>query len=429
MFYPGVAVITLMLWQDRARKGTARAVIDRGGWCMRFGFGRLPVVLAGAMALGGLLMAAPGWAQRPNQGPPAVGVARAERKPIIETNEFIGRIESINRVALVARVNAFLDKRLFTEGSEVKTGDLLYQLEEGPFKADVDAKQAALAQANAQLVNATVTRARAQALLNTVAGQRSNYDTALATERSDQAQVLAAQANLEASQINYSYTQIKSPIDGKISRTAVTEGNVVSPTSGTLATIVSQDPMYVVFPVSSRSALELRTRYAGQGFNAVRVKIRLPTGDIYTQDGKLDYIDPTISSSTDTLNARAEIPNPMRGDGKTVAAYRTLIDGEFVQVLVEGLTPIEVLGVPRDAVLSDQQGDYVFTVDADNVVHQTRVTLGQSTPVTASVVSGLQEGEEVIVDGVQRVRPGIKVIPGPASPGPPGASAPAGTVH
>ena len=96
-----------------------------------------------------------------------------------------------------------------------------------------------------------------------------------------------------------------------------------------------------------------------------------------------------------------------------------LIDGEFVQVLVEGITPIEVLGVPRAAVLSDQQGDYVFTVDADNKVQQTRVVLGQSTPVTAAIISGLTEGQTVIVDGIQRVRPGITVIPGPASPGPP----------
>jgi membrane fusion protein (multidrug efflux system) len=372
----------------------------------------------------------PAAAQAPDKGPPAVGVVKAERTPIIETNEFIGRIESINKVSLVARVTAFLEKRLFVEGSEVKTGDLLYQLEQGPFKADEDAKEAALAQANALLTNATITRARAQALLNTVAGQRSNYDTALASERSDAAQVLAAQANLESSQISLSYTQIHAPIDGKISRTAVTEGNVVTPTSGTLATIVSQDPMYVVFPMSSRSALDLRKRYAGEGFNAVQVKIRLPTGDIYKQAGKLDYIDPTISSTTDTLLARAELPNPIRKESNTNdTGNRELIDGEFVQVLVQGLTPIEVLGVPRDAILSDQQGDYVFTVGADDKVAQTRVVLGQSTPSTAAIVSGLDEGQTVIVDGIQRVRPGIKVIPGPASVGPPGASGPSGSVH
>ena len=385
----------------------------------------LPAAVAFAAALGSL---APAYGQMPNQGPPAVGVARAERTPIVETNEFIGRIESINKVQLVARVTAFLDKRKFVEGSEVKTGDLLYQLEEGPFKADVDAKQAALQQAGALLANATIQRVRAQALLNTVAGQRANYDTALATERSDQAQVLAAQANLENSQINYSYTQIKAPIDGKISRTAVTEGNVVSPTSGVLATIVSQDPMYVVFPMASRAALDLRDRFKGNEFNAVRVKIRLPSGQIYKQDGKLDYFDPTIASTTDTVLARAVLPNPPRGESKPgQAADRELVDGEFVQVLVEGIEPIEVLGVPRAAVLADQQGDYVFTIGPNNTVEETRVSLGQSTPATAAIVSGLRQGQLVIVDGIQKVRPGITVIPGPASTGPTTGTAGSGT--
>jgi membrane fusion protein (multidrug efflux system) len=379
-------------------------------------------------------------AAQPNMGPPAVGVVRAERTPIVETSEFIGRVEAVSRVSLVARVTAFLEQRLFTEGSEVKQGDLLYKLEEGPFQADFMAKQAALGQQNALLLNANQTLGRQQALLNTPAGQRSNLDSAIAQQRSQAAQVLAAQANLATSQINLDYTQIKAPIAGKISRTAVTEGNVVGPTTGTLATIVSQDPIYVVFPISSRSAFDLRARYAGHGgFGAVRVRIRLPTGRIYEQDGKLDYIDPTISSTTDSLTARAVLPNPLRGDAQADAApaaapaaapdahagathgaqaTRELIDGEFVQVLVQGLTPIEVLGVPRSAVLSDQQGDYVFTVDAQNHAQQTRVQLGQSTPSLAAVISGLTEGQTVITEGIQRVRPGMQVVPGPASPAP-----------
>jgi membrane fusion protein, multidrug efflux system len=346
--------------------------------------------------------------------PPAVGIVRAEEMPIIETTEFVGRIEAVSKVALVARVNAFLEKRLFIEGAEVNQGDLLYQLEQGPFQADVEAKEAALQQAQALLTNATITRVRAQALLSTVAGQRSTYDTALANERSEQAQILAAQANLDNSKINLSYTQIHAPIDGKISSTAVTEGNVVSPTTGTLATIVSQDPMYVVFPMSSRSALELRARYAGNGgFSAVRVRIKLPTGATYKQDGKMDYVAPTVSTTTDTLTARAVIANPKQ---EVEGGQRQLIDGEFVQVLVEGLQPIKVLSVPRAAILSDQQGDYVFTVDTDNKVQQTRVQLGQSTASAAAITSGLTQGQMVIVEGIQKVKPGLKVIPGPASP-------------
>lgn len=373
-------------------------------------------VLAACVTLGGFVPV-PTHARAPAPpAPPAVGIVRAGEMPIIETTEFVGRIEAISKVALVARVTAFLEKRLFTEGAEVKQGDLLYQLERGPFQADVDAKQAALQQAAALLENATITRSRAQALLATVAGQRSSYDTALANERSEQAQVVAAQANLENSKINFGYTEIHAPIDGKISSTAVTEGNVVSPTSGTLANIVSQDPMYVVFPMSSRSALELRTRYSTQGgFNAVRVRVKLPTGKIYNQDGKMDYVAPSVSATTDTLIARAVIANPKQ---EREGGDRTLIDGEFVQVLVEGLQPIKVLSVPRAAILSDQQGDYVFTVDADNKAQQTRVQLGQSTASTAAITSGLTQGQLVIVEGIQRVRPGQKVVPGPASPTP-----------
>jgi membrane fusion protein (multidrug efflux system) len=364
-------------------------------------------------------------AQAPPAGPPAVGIVRAKRTPITETNEFIGRVEAVSRVALVARVTAFLDKRLFVEGSEVKQGDLLYVLEQGPFQADLEAKQALLGQNNALLENATIQLNRAQSLLNTPAGSRSVYDNALAQQRSQAAQVLGAQANLHTSQINLGYTEIHAPIAGKISRTAVTEGNVVGPTTGTLATIVSQDPMYVLFPIASPEALDLRNRYGGHGgFAAVQVKIRLPGGGLYTQVGRFDYVDPSISQTTDTLLARAVFPNPLldkAGGGTT--GLRELVDGEFVQVLVEGLTPIEVLGVPRAAILSDQQGDYVFTVDAQNKAQQTRVQLGQSTPAVAAVVSGLSDGQEVITEGIQRVRPGMTVVPGPASPAPTDAGA------
>ena len=370
-----------------------------------------------------LLLASPALAQ-PDRGPPAVGVVHATRMPITETDEFIGRVESISRVALVARVTAFLDRRLFTEGTEVKQGDLLYELEEGPFQADFMAKQAALEQQNALLLNANQTLNRQQALLHTPAGQQSNVDSAVAQQRSGAAQVLGAQANVATSKINLDYTRIRAPIAGRITRTNVTEGNVVGPTSGTLATIVSQDPMYVVFPVSSRTALALRQRYAGQGgLAAVKVQIRLPTGQIYGQAGKLDYVDPTISTSTDTLLARAALPNPLLGISGPEGAgakstERELIDGEFVQVLVQGVTPIEVLGVPRAAILSDQQGDYVYTVDAQNHAKQTRVQLGQSTPSVAAVTSGLTDGETVISEGIQKVRPGIAVMPGPASAAP-----------
>ena len=359
-------------------------------------------------------------AQSAPGGPPAVGVVRAEQQQITQTDEFIGRIQAVNRVDLVARVTAFLEKRLFVEGSEVKKGDLLYQLEKPPFQAQVDAAKASVAQLEAQHTNAQITLSRAQTLLPTVAGQQSNVDTATAAERSLAAQIAGAQAQQETADINLGYTDILAPIDGKISSTVVTEGNVVSPTSGTLATIVSQDPMYVLYPVSTREALDLRNKYEGKGgYNAAIVRLRLPDGRIYGQEGKLDYVSPTIATNTDTLTVRAVVPNPLiPGYPAHGPAPRELFDGEFVTVMLEGVQPISVLGIPRAAVLSDQQGDYVYVVDAQNKAQRRSIQLGQSTPSTAVVTSGLTEGELVISEGLQRVRPGEAVLAGPASPPP-----------
>jgi membrane fusion protein (multidrug efflux system) len=348
-------------------------------------------------------------------------VVRAENQQITQTNEFIGRIQSVGRVALVARVTAFLEKRAFVEGAEVKKGDLLYLLEQPPFQAQVDFNKANVAQLEAQHTNAQLTLERAQYLLKTVAGQQSNVDAALASERSLAAQIAAAQAQLQVAQINLDYTEIRAPIDGRISSTAVTEGNVVTPTSGTLATLVSQDPMYVIFPIALRTGLELRDRYAPKGgFSAVQIQLRLPTGKIYNQAGHLDYVSPTVAENTDTITLRGVIPNPLLPETRAgELRLRQLTDGEFVTVLLEGVQPVEVLAIPRAAVLSDQQGDYVYVVDAQNKAQVRRIHLGQSTPTTAVVTYGLKEGELVISEGLQRARPGEVVSPGPASPPPP----------
>ena len=366
-------------------------------------------------------VAKPADAQMPS-GPPSVGVARAKQTAITETSEFVGRVQAINRVALTARVTAFIDQRLFTEGAEVNQGDLLYRLERAPFEAAVQQQEASVADTSARLSNANIQLTRAQSLLNTPAGQRSNVDDAVANQRSLAAQVLSAQAQLKAAQINLGYTDIRAPVAGKISRTSITVGNVVSPSSGPLASIVSQDPMYVLFPVASRTLTELEKRYADKGgMNAVVVKLRLPDGSLYSRDGKIDYVEPSVSATTDTILMRAQIANPPRRPpqpGQQVE--RPLVDGAFVTVLVEGIQPVMALGIPRKAVLSDQQGEYVYVVGADDKVEQRRVQLGQSTPETAVIAGGLKPGEMVVADGIQRVRPGIKVSPGPATP-PPGA--------
>jgi membrane fusion protein, multidrug efflux system len=376
-----------------------------------------PMRLPLALAFG--LLAARADAQ-PAPGPPAVGVVRVAKQQITQSNEFVGRIQSIGRVALVARVSAFLEQRLFVEGTEVKKGDLLYLLEQPPFQAQVDFNKANVAQLEAQHTFAERQLERAQYLLKTPAGQQQNVDQTVSNERSLAAQIASAQAQLQTAQINLGYTEIRAPIDGKISATAVTEGNVVSPTSGTLATLVSQDPMYVNFPVAVRTALELRDKYVPKGgFSAVVIRLRLPTGKIYKEVGHLDYVSPTIDQNTDTITLRGVITNPVLvAAGSGQPTLRELTDQEFVTVLLEGVQPVSVLAIPRAAVLSDQQGDYVYVVDGQNRAQVRHIHLGQSTPSTAVVTSGLKEGELVISEGVQRARPGEVVSPGPASPGP-----------
>ena len=375
-----------------------------------------PVLLPAALLVG----AAPAVAQQPPAKPPAVGVVAVTRVAVTPASEYVGRIQAKDRVNLVARVAAFLDERLFTEGAEVKKGDLLYRLEQGPFQADVQAKQAQIAQFKAQLRNADVTLGRAKALLSTPAGQQSTVDSALASQQSLQAQVLGAEAQLQQSQINLDYTEIHAPIDGKIGRTAITIGNYVNPNAGVLATIVSQDPMYVVFPVPTRTVIDLHEHRV--------VKIRLPNGKIYDKEATLDFIDNTVAATTDSITLRATIANPRIPNPSGDAPAHELIDGELVTVILEDAKPVEALTVPRAAILTDQQGDYVFVVDGDDKAQQRRVQLGQTAPnpALAVVQLGLSEGDRVVLDGLQRVRPGQTVSPAPAA-NPPPTTLPAGT--
>jgi membrane fusion protein (multidrug efflux system) len=378
-------------------------------------FPSVKIIIAGTF-----LLATSAIAQVNPGAPPAVVVVKAESKPMTESTEINGRIQARDRVDLVARVTAFMNERLFTEGADVRKGQLLYRLERAPFEADVEVKEAAVAQAQAQLENANLTLSRAQELLQRNSGTQVAVDSALATQRTAAAQVKAAQAQLHQSQINLDYTEITAPIDGRIGRTSITVGNVVSPTSGTLATIVSPDPMFVTFPVSVRRAIELRERYADKGgFDAVKIRVRLPNGQLYGQTGKLDFVDIGVANDTDTIILRGTIPNSMIQRVGESKLYE-LTDGMFVTVSLEAVEPLKVLAIPRAAILSDQQGDYVFVVNDKNVAEQRRVKLGQSTPDIAAVTDGLKPGEQVVVEGIQRVRPNLMVAPAPASSTPAG---------
>ena len=355
-----------------------------------------------------LVAAMPAAAQQLPAKPPTVGVVAATRKPVTQSSEYVGRIQAIERVNLTARVAAFLDQRFFSEGAEVKKDDQLYRLEQGPFLADVKAKEATIAQLKAQLKNAQIVLGRAKALLNGPAGQQSTVDTATANSEALEAQVLAAEAQLQQSQINLHYTEIRAPIDGKVGRTAVTAGNYVSPSSGILATIVSQDPMHVAFAVSSQKAISLSRRATE---TPVVIKIRLGDGHIYDQIGTLNFFDNVVAGNTDTITLRGDIRNPPIVSKKAGGTTRELVDGQFVTVLLEDAEPIEAVTIPRAAVLTDQQGDFIYVVDGENKAQQRRIKLGPDTPGTAAVMSGLSEGERVVVEGLQRIRPGLPVSP------------------
>ena len=380
--------------------------------------------------------AATAWAQGAPQGPPAVGVIQVQPRPVTESTEFVGRIEATDRVDLKARVTGFMQERLFQEGQEVKRGDVLYRLERPPFEAQVAQAQASVASAEAELTNARVSLARAQDLARSNFGTRANLDTATAQERTANANLLSAQAQLRVAQINLGYTNIIAPIDGRIGRTNLTIGNVVSPDVGTLATIVSQDPMRVSFPISSRAATQLYERYANRGgIDAIRVRVRLNTGELYPESGKIEFIDNQINRNTDTILVRALIANPVRGNSSsgTIPA-RSLIDGQFVNVYVEGVEPVQAIVVPRAAVLQDQQGSYVFVLDGEKKAQRRDITLGRALGADTVVEKGLNPGDTVVTEGIQRVRPGQPVNPapaaeattpaaGPVEPGSPGGAA------
>jgi membrane fusion protein (multidrug efflux system) len=371
-----------------------------------------------------LLFAPPVAAQFGPQGPPAVGVMTAERRPVTETSEFVGRVEATDRVNIRARVTGFLQERLFREGGDVQEGDVLFRLERAPFEAQVEQAEANLAAANATLENARVALARARELRQTGAGTQVALDNAQAMERTGAANVLSAQAAVRVAQINLGYTDISAPIAGQIGRATLAVGNVVGPDAGTLAIIVSQDPMRVAFAVSQRTALELRNRFETRGGpDAVRVRIRTTDGRVYGETGRVDFVDNQIDRNTDTILVRALIPNPVRRTnegGATPVTPRELVDGQFVTVYLEGAEPVLTITLPRASVLQDQQGSFVFVVGEGNVAQRRNVTLGRSSGETAVIERGLEGGETVVVEGLQRVRPGQPVNPAPAGP-PPGA--------
>jgi membrane fusion protein, multidrug efflux system len=378
----------------------------------------------------GLLLSACGddAAQAPAAAPPpAVSVVEVEPQSVTPSSQFVGRVAAIDKVDLRARVQGFLEQRQFTEGQEVKKGDLLYVIEQPPFEAQVDEAAADVARAEASVAETKATLERVQQASGSGAVSKQEVDQARANDQRAQAEVLAAKAQLEIAKLNLSYTEINAPIDGRIGFTNYTVGNLVGPDSGVLATIVSIDPIYVTFPVSSRIILEVREQAARAGRpDEFTVRAQLPDGTTYAHPGKVNFLDIAADQTTDTITVRAEFANPQG----------LLVDGQFVNVTVERDQPEERLVVPQPALQIDQAGSYVLLVNGQDEVEQRRIQTGQAYQTGFVVASGLEAGDRVIVEGIQKVRPGMQVqasvVPPPwqAQPGAAAAdgSGPAGGV-
>ena len=330
--------------------------------------------------------------------PPAVSVVSVMSRQVTETGSFVGRIVAIDKVDVVARVPGFIEERNFTEGQMVKKGDLLFRIEQDTYKAAVDQQAANLAKAQATEVNANLQLQRAQALVKNQNVPQSTVDQLAAAEQAAQADVLQAQALLEQAKINLGYTEIRSPIDGRIGLAIFTVGNLVDPSSGKLATIVSQDPIYVTFQASEADVIAYRRRVAASPDKDphVTIHIKLPDGSEYPHPGLTNFLDVQVQTDTDTVTARAQVPNP----------DSVLIQGGIVGVSVERGKPRSALLIPQSSVLLDQAGHYVMVFDNAKKVEQRRITTGSEQGRFIEVNSGLREGELVIVDGIQKVRPG-----------------------
>jgi membrane fusion protein (multidrug efflux system) len=335
--------------------------------------------------------------QRPAASAPAVSVVPATRKDITPSTTFTGRVEALDKVDLRARVEGYLETRQFAEGGEVQAGQLLFTIEKATYAAEVAQLRATVSRAEASVRLAQIELDRQSELLRRQVAPQQKVDEARAKWGETQADLQRQQAILEQAQINLKYTEIYSPIAGQIGRSKFSVGNFVTPSSGTLATVVSRDPIYVTFPVTQRELLAMRRTAVESGLDprSSRIRVRLADGSFYEQDGTVDFVDIQVSPETDSVTVRAKVANPKRA----------LIDGQLVTVVVETAVPRSALIVPQQALQFDQSGYFVLIVDPESKVKVRPVGIGPAPGGEVEITTGLQEGERVITAGVQKVRP------------------------
>ena len=362
----------------------------------------LPLAIALAVALGGCTSNAQEGPQLPP--PPAVSVATVLSKPVHQWDTFNGRVAAPESVELRPRVSGYVQRVAFEEGQEVEKGDLLFEIDPRPYRAALDQARAQLQRARAEAKLAKAQDARAQMLIEAKAISREEFEARKAASAQGDAGVRAAQAAVAAAELNLHFTQVRAPISGRIGRAMVTEGNLAQADQTLLATLVSQDPMYVYFETDEQTWLRYadlaRSGKRAREDNPVRVGLANETG--FPHAGKVDFVDNRVDPATGTIRLRAVLPNP----------DRALTPGLFARVQVQGSGEFQALLVDDKAVLTDQDRKYVYVLGPDNKAVRKDVELGRMIDGLRVVEAGLEPTDQVIVHGVQKVfMPGMPVTP------------------
>ncbi len=365
----------------------------------------IAVVFAATLALTGCNDKAQQQAGAPPT--PEVGFVTLHTQRIDITNELPGRTVPSLIAEVRPQVSGIIQKRAFTEGSEVKAGDLLYQIDPAPYQAAFDSSVAALARANAGLISAQAKAKRYDELSNRSVVSQQDLETAVAAAEQAKADVASAQANLEAARINLGNTRLTAPISGRIGVSSLTQGALVTANqTNALATIQSLDPIYVDVTQSSTEILKLRRLIESGQLQrqpgAIKARLLLDDGTTYKEEGELHFTDVTVGQSTGTVTLRATFANP----------DRILLPGMFVRAIVEvGSNPNAIL-VPQRGVSRDPRGlATALFVTADNKVEQRTIVVSQTRGPDWIVEKGVNDGDRLIVDGLQKIRAGVTVKP------------------
>jgi membrane fusion protein, multidrug efflux system len=342
--------------------------------------------------------------------PPEVGVITIQSRPLPITAELPGRIDPVRTAQVRARVAGILLKRVFTEGSDVNEGDVLFQIDPAPLQAAYDGAKASLASAEANVKQAQAQADRYEVLVKINAVSKQDYDTAVATAAQDNANVLVAKAALETASLNLGYAAVTAPISGRIGPALVTEGALVGQAEVTeLAVIQQLDPIYFDFTESSTELLKLRRELDSGQLKKVapdeaKISLLLEDGTIYPREGKLLFSDVTVDPTTGMITLRAEFPNP----------DDLLLPGMFARARLEQATDSQAITVPQRGVTYGPDGKpTVMVVTPDDKVEVRPITVSSAEGNDWIVTSGLKAGERVILEGLQKVQPGMVVKPVP----------------